>query len=197
MFEAGDAWRRGADELLPPRAGGLFGRSSRDVPSAGREPSQDPVGRRGLCESACVFGVGGTPSPANVLSLSRSRPSHDGRATRSVARNEARKRRANERPRVGCCEELAGPDLEVTNVADATCLLNVSSARGTPGRVRRALPPSHLALLAVLARQIVVDKRSEPGFRVNASHSRYTNDPCLAWSRDQRHDATVEVVMMQ
>src|SRR5947207_11724543 len=27
----------------------------------------------------------------------------------SVAQNEARKRRANERPRVGCCEELARP----------------------------------------------------------------------------------------
>src|SRR5438552_2776399 len=44
--------------------------------------------------------------PPNVLSLSRSRPSHSGSATRSAAQNEARKRRANERPRVGCCEEL-------------------------------------------------------------------------------------------
>ena len=44
---------------------------------------------------------------ANVLSLSRARPSRSGSATRSVAQNEARKRRANERPRVGCCEELA------------------------------------------------------------------------------------------
>src|SRR5438874_9773678 len=46
--------------------------------------------------------------PPNVLSLSRSRPSHSGSATRSVAQNEARKRRASERPRVGCCEELGG-----------------------------------------------------------------------------------------
>ena len=37
--------------------------------------------------------------------------SHAGRATRSVAQNEARKRRASERPRVGCCEELAGRPL--------------------------------------------------------------------------------------
>src|SRR5437588_3722486 len=44
---------------------------------------------------------------ANVLSLSRARPSRSGSATRSVAQNEARKRRASERQRVGCCEELA------------------------------------------------------------------------------------------
>ena len=35
------------------------------------------------------------------------RPFARGRATRSVAQNEARKRRASERPHVGCCEELA------------------------------------------------------------------------------------------
>src|SRR6266581_1702349 len=45
---------------------------------------------------------------ANVLSLSRARPPRAGSATRSVAQNEARKRRASERPRVGCCEELRG-----------------------------------------------------------------------------------------
>src|SRR5881394_618491 len=44
----------------------------------------------------------------NVLSLSRHVPSRSGSATRSVAQNEARKRRASERPRVGCCEELGG-----------------------------------------------------------------------------------------
>src|SRR5947208_2195782 len=44
----------------------------------------------------------------NVLSLSRSRPPNPGSATRSVEQNEARKRRASERPRVGCCEELGG-----------------------------------------------------------------------------------------
>src|SRR5438128_1994246 len=48
------------------------------------------------------------PSPANVLSLSRHVPSLSGSATRSVAQNEARKRRASERHVVGCCEELAG-----------------------------------------------------------------------------------------
>src|SRR5438128_11379915 len=45
---------------------------------------------------------------ANVLSLSRHVPSLAGGATRSVAQNEARKRRADERHVVGCCEELAG-----------------------------------------------------------------------------------------
>jgi hypothetical protein len=44
---------------------------------------------------------------ANVLSLSRHVPSPSGRATRSAALNEARKRRANEGHVVGCCEELA------------------------------------------------------------------------------------------
>src|SRR5436305_15090102 len=57
-----------------------------------------------LCRSA---------GPANVLSLSRHVPSHSGSATRSVAQNEARKRRANERHVVGCCDELGGsPPLE-------------------------------------------------------------------------------------
>ena len=45
----------------------------------------------------------------NVLSLSRHVPSFSGGATRSVAQNEARKRRASERHVVGCCEELARP----------------------------------------------------------------------------------------
>src|SRR5882724_3746224 len=44
---------------------------------------------------------------ANVLSLSRHVPSLSGSATRRVAQNEARKRRADERHVVGCCEELA------------------------------------------------------------------------------------------
>src|SRR5436190_14756126 len=44
----------------------------------------------------------------NVLSLSRHVPLLSGSATRSVAQSEARKRRANERHVVGCCEELAG-----------------------------------------------------------------------------------------
>src|SRR5262245_51526229 len=46
--------------------------------------------------------------PPNVLSLSRSRPSPAGSATQRVALAEPRKRRASERPRVGCCEELGG-----------------------------------------------------------------------------------------
>src|SRR5206468_3792444 len=45
---------------------------------------------------------------ADVLSLSRHVPSLADSATRSVAQNEARKRRASERHVVGCCEELAG-----------------------------------------------------------------------------------------
>src|SRR5437870_7434430 len=47
--------------------------------------------------------------PANGLSLSRHVPSLSGSATRRVAQNEARKRRANVRHVVGCCEELARP----------------------------------------------------------------------------------------
>src|SRR5436189_2735324 len=46
------------------------------------------------------------PYRPNVLSLSRHVPSLSGSATRRVAQNEARKRRANERHVVGCCEEL-------------------------------------------------------------------------------------------
>src|SRR5438552_3682670 len=42
----------------------------------------------------------------NVLSLSRHVPSLPGGAMRSVAPNEARKRRASEWHVVGCCEEL-------------------------------------------------------------------------------------------
>ncbi len=45
----------------------------------------------------------------NVLSLSRRVPLLSGSATRSVALNEARKRRAKLRHVVGCCEELASP----------------------------------------------------------------------------------------
>src|SRR5437588_11488403 len=41
--------------------------------------------------------------------LTRARPLRAGSATQSVAPCEPRKRRANERPRVGCCEELARP----------------------------------------------------------------------------------------
>src|SRR5437016_5169249 len=41
--------------------------------------------------------------------LTRARPLRAGSATRSVALCEPRKRRASERPRVGCCEELARP----------------------------------------------------------------------------------------
>src|SRR5437660_7835169 len=46
--------------------------------------------------------------PANVLSLSRHVPSGPRGATHSVAPSEPRKRRANERHVVGCCEELGG-----------------------------------------------------------------------------------------
>jgi hypothetical protein len=43
---------------------------------------------------------------ANVLWLSRAVPSHPGSAARSAAQNEARKRRASVRHRVGSCQEL-------------------------------------------------------------------------------------------
>jgi len=42
-----------------------------------------------------------------ALMLSRGAAPHSSGATRSVARNEARKRRANERRYVGSCNELA------------------------------------------------------------------------------------------
>src|SRR5438034_6557033 len=45
---------------------------------------------------------------ANVLSLRRTRPPRAARLPPEPAKREARKRRANERPRVACCEELAG-----------------------------------------------------------------------------------------
>src|SRR5438045_2460991 len=50
-----------------------------------------------------------SPSPArpNVLSLSRHVPSRPRGATQRVAPAEPRKRRADERHVVGCCEELA------------------------------------------------------------------------------------------
>src|SRR5438132_7526331 len=41
--------------------------------------------------------------------LTRAQPLRAGSATQSVALCEPRKRRASERPRVGCCEELARP----------------------------------------------------------------------------------------
>src|SRR5262245_45545543 len=43
--------------------------------------------------------------------LSRGAAPPSGRATRSVAQNEARKRRASKRRYVGSCNELAGPTL--------------------------------------------------------------------------------------
>ena len=45
---------------------------------------------------------------ANVRPLTRAWPVRSDSAARSVAQSEARKRRASERPRVGCCEELGG-----------------------------------------------------------------------------------------
>jgi len=46
--------------------------------------------------------------PANVLPFTRARPLRAGGATRRVALEEPRKRRARQRPRVGCYGELAG-----------------------------------------------------------------------------------------
>src|SRR5438876_6203286 len=50
--------------------------------------------------------VCGKLRPANVLSLSRHVPSRARGATQRVAPDEPRKRRADERHVVGCCEEL-------------------------------------------------------------------------------------------
>src|SRR5436190_17788514 len=100
--------------------------------------------RRLLAARGPPSAFGGTVGPANVLSLSRARPSLPSSATRSVAQNEARKRRASERPRVGCCEELAS--------ANSRTKCNRASARrgrsGTltnlpPRRDRHDLSPDH------------------------------------------------------
>src|SRR5437764_9528132 len=71
----------------------------------------------------------------NVLSLSRHVPSLSGSATRSVAQNEARKRRANERHVVGCCEELAGPKSLATYVPAIGEKLTKISASVRPERL--------------------------------------------------------------
>ena len=83
----------------------------------------------------CDFGWSAvSPGPANVLSLSRHVPSHPAGATRSVAQNEARKRRANERPRVGCCEELAAAALEdAVHVHDVFFRANRAAGDGFSG----------------------------------------------------------------
>jgi len=48
--------------------------------------------------------------PPNGLSLRRTRPSRAGRNCHANgAKHEPRKRRASERPRAGCCEELGTP----------------------------------------------------------------------------------------
>ena len=51
----------------------------------------------------------------NVLLLTRARPVRSGSATHSVARTEPRKRRASERPRIGCCGEFGGRFSSGTN----------------------------------------------------------------------------------
>src|SRR5882724_6959270 len=78
---------------------------------------------------------------ANVLSLSRHVPSLCGSATRRVAQNEARKRRASERHVVGCCEELGG------------VIYGVSPRYGKayePAHTKRARCASHLYTLPPL-----------------------------------------------
>ena len=52
---------------------------------------------------------------ANGLSLSRHVPSRARGATQRVAPDEPRKRRADERHVVGCCEELARPQFPFTS----------------------------------------------------------------------------------
>ena len=44
----------------------------------------------------------------NILPLTRARPVRSGSATHSAARTEPRRRRASQRPRIGCCGELGG-----------------------------------------------------------------------------------------
>jgi hypothetical protein len=85
----------------------------------------------------CVDGPARRRLP-NVLSLSRSRPPVSHRATRSVARSEARKRRANERPRVGCCEELAGSRHKRLCLREPAVQVRSDAA---PRAVRQLQPP--------------------------------------------------------
>src|SRR5262245_25478702 len=71
-----------------------------------------------------------TPELCRAISLqsSRARPSARGCATRSVAQNEARKRRASERARVGCDCELDGL-LQVTMASYSASQLPDAIAR--------------------------------------------------------------------
>src|SRR5438067_7958354 len=107
---------------------------------------------------------------ANVLSLSRSRPSHSGSATRSVARNEARKRRASERPRVGCCEELG----RVNSRSKCNAARKRKGRSGTltnlrPRRDRHALSPDH-PRRAVYARYAAETSATALAGRDGAAH---------------------------
>src|SRR5437867_441714 len=113
----------------------------------------------------------------NVLSLSRARPSRSGSATRSVAPNEARKRRASERPRVGCCEELAGAPFRSL----ARGMLCAHSQQHRGNREQHSRSDRQILLMTQLAlrgwhanptRRPVTDQRSTP-----------SADTPLAWQR--------------
>ena len=89
--------------------------------------------------------------------LSRVRPFARGCATRSVARREARKRRASERPHVGCCGELCRPchvhdlspppqsrDIPLTRLKQVRVVFSRSHlliGRRRSGRAARSQPP--------------------------------------------------------
>src|SRR5262245_13216367 len=97
--------------------GRRLGRRHARPPAAGRRPlrawSRVPYRPTRLPKKELVLppfranvALWGRP---NVLSLSRHVPSRARGATHSVAPAEPRKRRADERHVVGCCEELARP----------------------------------------------------------------------------------------
>jgi hypothetical protein len=60
----------------------------------------------------CIFRTFGG-KPPNVLSLSRHVPTRARGATHRVAPDEPRKRRADQRHVVGCCEELGGDPVAI------------------------------------------------------------------------------------
>jgi DNA-directed RNA polymerase subunit RPC12/RpoP len=100
--------------------------------------------------SGCYVAGADVSGPPNGLMLSRVAAPPSGRATRSVAQSEARKRRANERRYVGSCNELGGaPPLSVAmrdNVSVAT-----ETLRDIFARVERRLERVEAAFRSLLA----------------------------------------------
>ena len=103
---AGDMSPCAAGSLLPPIRRGKDATGALVPTSAGRSTEHTD----GFVHySKGGFGRGVRPS--FFRSAARGLTARGSRRV-SVAQNEARKRRASERPRVGCCEELAGPSWE-------------------------------------------------------------------------------------